>query len=676
MRPKTPAPTAGDIAWLAAVPTTLLLLAALVVLGPVLGDVLFQPSGQHILPGDEFSFMPEPTEHARYVIALLGPLLISGAVLLIPRTRLRLPTDTVAAAVKAVQVLLMLVLAATFVIQDTTIFELPYYPERQHVVYFTPTTLTVAAAFALLLAAGLRRDRYVARAAGWLSETRWRRPLALAIAVLLLAIWELTAFNTEWTIGAANDATSVNFSYWLDETFSVLNGQPPLVGVNAQYGQLFPYLIAGAMKLTAASLGVYASVMIGGASGAMLAIFALLRRVASSSIGALALFLPFVATSFFMERGPLDDRYSPANLFSLFPVRYGGPYVLAWLLARHLDGARPRHRSLLFLLAGLIAINNVEFGIPCFGAVLALFLWTSPRLTRGTVARLARDAGAGLVAAIAAVSALTLVVAGSLPRFSMLFTFAQRYGTDGFGMLPMPSFGVHLALFATFVAALVLATVRAVRGEERLMTGMLAWSGAFGLGAATYFVGRSHPEVLIDIFSIWSLTLGLLLVNAIRAIRDRPSRFPAPIELALFFGFGLAICSLAQTPTPWSQIKRLGETTPVAMFRPLPMNREIARDTRRGEHVAIIAPLGHRTAYEVGVVDVMPYADWLVIYEEQVNEIVDALRRAGGHKIFMINTFTWSETLLQLQRAGFKRVRYVPKLSLAELSDERALSAG
>jgi hypothetical protein len=417
-------------------------------------------------------------------------------------------------------------------------------------------------------------------------------------------------------------------------------------------------------------MGVYSAVMVTATVGSLLAVFALLRRLVGSSIGALGLFLPFVATSFFMERGPLDDRYGPANLFSLFPVRYGGPFVLAWLLARHLDGDRPRHRWLLFLFAGLVAINNVEFGIPAFGATLATFLWTERPMSGGRLGRLARDVGAGLAGAAVAVALLTLLVAGALPRFSMLFTFARRYGLDGFGMLPMPSFGLHLALFGTFAAALVLATVRAVGGEEAPMTGMLAWAGVFGLGAGSYYVGRSHPEVLIDVFSAWTLTLALLLVNAIRALRARPLRLPTPIELTLFFGFGLAICSLAQTPTPWSQIERLGQTSRVARFKPLIRERMIARVTRPGEAVAIIAPLGHRVAYDIGLVDTMPYSDTLLLYREQVREVLAALRAAHGHTIFMVPAASGiAEATEQFSRAGFRGVVDPRSPHLVELTD-------
>ena len=96
----THALSAGESTWLAALPCALLVLLAIVVLGPPLGDLVFQAP-----PDGRFWSMymragvvrPEPTEHARFLIALTGPLLLSGATLVLagppwcPRRRCRSP---------------------------------------------------------------------------------------------------------------------------------------------------------------------------------------------------------------------------------------------------------------------------------------------------------------------------------------------------------------------------------------------------------------------------------------------------------------------------------------------------------------------------------------------------------------------------------------------------------
>src|SRR6185312_1144841 len=199
-----------------------------------------------------------------------------------------------------------------------------------------------------------------------------------------------------------------------------------------------------------------------------------------------------------------------------------------------LQGQRPRSAALLFAFAGLVVVNNPEFGVPAFAATVATLALTLPRLTPRAMGRVAGEAVLGLAGALAAVSIFLLVAAGTLP---------------------MPGFGFHYAVYVTFAGALVLAAVRTLeRRRDVLLTGLLWWIGLFGLGAGGYYAGRSHPDVLIDLFSPWAFALALLLVAAVQAIRARPSRLPTAAELAVLAGFGLAVCSIAQTPTPWSQI--------------------------------------------------------------------------------------------------------------------------
>ena len=151
----------------------------------------------------------------------------------------------------------------------------------------------------------------------------------------------------------------------------------------------------------------------------------------------------------------------------------------------------------------------------------------------------------------------------------------------------MPKIGIFLVVYVTFAAAIAAAAVRLVRrAEDVVLTAMLAWIGVFGLIAGAYFAGRSHPQVLIDLFSPWALALVLLTIVAVRALAARDWRAPAPAELAVLFGFGLAVCSLAQTPAPWSQVARIRDLAPVAIFRQRAAEAFVAEQTRPHEKIA------------------------------------------------------------------------------------------
>ncbi|MBS1870599.1 MAG: hypothetical protein JSS99_13160 [Actinobacteria bacterium] len=663
--------TPVEVAWLALLPCTLLVLAAMLLLGPPLGRAVFAPQGVIFFPHALPAVLPEPTEHARYLIALLGPVLLAGAVLVSVRRSIKAPPRTTAILVRAVQALLIALMTVCVWIQHTALLD-PWKGPITRRGYFTPATLVVAVAITAAITAVLSRPAAFARTVGLLREAPVRRRAALTLAVLTVTMWLLTAVNSDATIGAAAGVVGANVSIWLDEAMSVLDGQGPLVHLHAQYAQLWPYASAGAMALLGTSVSVFLATLLAGTAAAMLAVFAVLRRLTLSSLAALALFVPFVATSFFHQAGSLDNRYSPANLFSLFPLRYGAPYVLLWLLVRHLDGARPRHRALLFLLGGLATINNVEFGVPCLLATVAAFALTDWPLSRQSAGHLARDVALGLLGSVAAVAALTLAVAGSLPHFGLALTFVRMFGIEGFGMMPMRPLGLHVALFATFVAAIATAAVWRTRGHDPRLIAALIWIGTFGLGAGGYFVGRSHPEVLIALFSAWTLALGLLLVAIVRSAAASPRWRPSGVQLAVFFGYGLAVCSIAQTPTPWSQVDRLGRPSPQPVLHNVAQEQALARETSPDEPVAILAPVGHRLAYDVGIDDVAPYSDTRFIAPRQLADTIAALRAARGSRVFVQEGSISPEEVAQLQAAGFRAVGFASEAALVIFEDTQA----
>ncbi|MGN6189957.1 MAG: hypothetical protein ACTHOE_13775, partial [Conexibacter sp.] len=222
----------------------------------------------------------------------------------------------------------------------------------------------------------------------------------------------------------------------------------------------------------------------------------------------------------------------------------------------------------------------------------------------------------------------------------------------------------------TYVAALASATVRAVRGERHVaLTGMLAWCGAFGLGTGGYFVYRSHPDTLIASFSIWSLTLAVLLVAHVRSALRAGAARPSPAAVALLVGVGLTICSLAQFPLPWTQVQRIARTSDVRLLGWEPATRFVAQNAPRGSTAAILSPLGHRIGYETGVTNVMAYAGMTQMPTvEQLQETIDALRAAGGRLIFLGEQHP-PEVPAALESAGFRLAASDPASGFTLWSD-------
>ena len=553
--------TTAEAAWVAALPCALLTLAAVVLLGPPVGHALFAPRGGVLLP--EVLQRPEPVEHGRYVVALLGPALLAGVVVLLSGRAVALNAAMLRALLAVAQWTLLAFLVACVLAQRGIVPGAVREPWSPLYRYFHLPTLATAATFALLLSLLLARPGAVARVRAGTVETRRRRVIWAVLAVAFTAAWLLRAVDSDGSFG--NEPVLNLIPWQMDEAFAVLNGGTPLVDVQTDYSQLWSVIVAGAMVPFGASASTWTVAMASLSGLGLLSVFALLRRVVRNSLLALALYLPFTAISLWIV-GPPRSGISIASIFSIWPMRYCGTS------ARLADRPAPRRRraaarSPVFLLGGLVAINNLELGLGALGASCAALVLASLGRPRRAWVRLGVEAGIGLLVSAALVSALALARSGELPHPGLLLEFPRLFGVEGWVLEPMPTFGLHLAIYVTFAAALVVAAVRARQSAaDPLLTSMLAWAGVFGLFAGSYYVGRSNPGNLIPIFSAWSLALALLLVAVVRALAAHPRR-PTPAELATMLGFGLALPCVLNMPSPLAQLARLRHTTPQPVFR-------------------------------------------------------------------------------------------------------------
>lgn len=648
----------GTLAWLAAVPCALLTALAVLVLGLPLSELLFPAQHVVFLPGDPQRLTPEPIESTRYLIALAGPVLLGGVIVAASRRRPMLPARLTDIGTAAAQGLLAATVFVCLLAQRRP---------RWGYDYFNATTLAVAAVMTLAIVLALRSAVLRAHGARLLRETRRRRIALLLTAAAFTAIWLLPAVNSGASIQWAFLDYDTQFPF--DETFAVLNGLTPLADFNTQYASLLPYAMALAMRAFGPTLLVFTIAACMLSLLALLAVYDVLRRSARSATLAFALFLPLVATSLFIVGGISLIRFTPGAYFPMFPLRYGGPYLLACLLARHVERSRRRTWPLL-AIAGLVLINNFEFGVAAFGATIGALLTTAP-LRRRSVLRLAGAAAAGVGLAGALYSLVALARSGSVPDFLRLAEFARFYGVAGYSVAPMPGvLGLPLVIYGTHAAAIVTAIVR-VRSREpnRVATAMLMWAGLFGLGAAAYYVARSNAAMLPMMFSAWGLTLALLAIVVLQRAAAA-ARIPSIASIVVLFGVGLMTCSLAQLPSPPAQIERIQKRPAEVELMPArweapsqaPEVRRFVSSladgprrfvVRDGAPVAVFTTLGHRVADAYDVVDVVPYTGPRSIHtREQLDETLDALAEAGGNTA-LLPVESFEQLHAGLSRRGF-----------------------
>jgi hypothetical protein len=675
------APDTGTAAWLSVLPIAAGAVLAFLVLAPPLGRLLFSGNGSYaFLPDVAQNVRPEPTEHARYLLALCVPALLAIAIAVAPRWQPRIAGSLARVALPVAQLLLGGVVVACIVAQYRLRYGEVYLEPGTAgpfaLRYFTPPTLAVAAALAVTALAAIRWAPGAA-VASLLREPRRRRAACTLAAAIVTAIWLLSAVHTDQSVNSVPWGFRFHLGYTLDEAFAVVNGLTPLVDFSAQYASLWPFVSALALLTFGKTVLVFTIVMCTISGIALLAVFGVLRRAAGSSVAALALYVPFLATSLFFLEGSFSTPSNVAGYYAAFPLRYAGPFLLAWLTARHVD--RRGGATGVFLLStasGLVVLNNVDFGVAALAATVAALVFATGDLRRATLVRLAACLGGGLLTALALVSVLTLARAGSLPRLWRLVDYARTVGLGSLGDMPINgALGLHVAIYLTYVGAIGVATTRALRrAANRVLTGMLAWSGIFGLCSAGYWVGRSHPVALKYLFAAWALNLALLTIAVVRDLRANPSRRPTIAAVAVLFGFGLAASSIAQVPAPWTQVRRLEGS--FAPLEPAPYATPLAASAnartrafvasladgparfvvKRGAPVAILLSNGHRVADAYGVRNVSPYTGvQSTVTVERVDAVIDALRKAGGNTIILPSPLFVS-IFEVLERRGFRVV--------------------
>jgi hypothetical protein len=280
------------------------------------------------------------------------------------------------------------------------------------------------------------------------------------------------------------------------------------------------------------------------------------------------------------------------------------------------------------------------------------------------------QAAIGLVGAAALVVAVVLARAGELPDLGSLTHYSEIFGRQGFGLSPMPTLGLHIGIYLTYVGAILAAAVRYVqRREDSTLTAMLAYAGVFGLLTGSYFAGRSLPWQLMLLFPVWGLALALLAWLTYRHLGSTPvergvmSRSLLP-SLAAITGFGIMVAAITTFPLPWEQVQRLSQTGPAV--NDVPAEQRFVEDrTTPGEPVVILGtPTDHRVAERGGVSNVSPWNSIISLYSERdVLRALDALERERGSKVFLVHSddsFVASVEQVLAAR-GFERVAENPR---------------
>lgn len=651
-----------------------------VVLAPGLGDRL-APAPVDTWPetasGDGALFAPEPVELVRFGLAVLGPLAVAGLLLFGPARRGRVLGVVPMAALAWLAALggLAIVAAGWVARSEPSSFGLDP-------AYFSDLDLLVAGGLAAAVLVGVlaRPARaWSTRALGGdgpdASSGVPTKAAAAAVVLVLTVLWVLPAVHTATTLAAAQQMTALHVPFTLADFAAFGNGATPGGDFAAQYSNLLPWVLHPIFVLTDYSASSFTVVMGALAVVTLVALWRTLAVTVGHEVVGAVLFVPVLALSLRPTLEAGDERTTNASLYQIIPERYLLPMVVAWLCARHLRGHRPSTPAVLFALASLAGLNNPEFGVPCLAATAVALLVGSDGPAAARLRTLALHLAAGLVSVVVLVAAGTLLRAGSLPDPALLSYFSRFFGTQGFGLQPMPAVGFHLVLYVTFAGALLLASARRASGDpDRGTWGMVAFAAVLGLGTGSYYAGRSNAVTLVALFPTWGLCVALLAWSSARwllSLSDRRAVLTPLGAMAVLsvLGLGLVATDLVGIPSVTTQARRLTASAPGEEANTeRAAERFIAERTEPGEPVLVLRVDGHLVARGAGVRNVAFLGHPLhLVADSQLDEMLRDLRAAGGRTVFLDTPLLSPPGLVGALRArGWRLMADEPAARLSE----------
>ncbi|MBW3639503.1 MAG: hypothetical protein KY451_06630 [Actinobacteria bacterium] len=605
---------------------------------------------------------PEPGEQRAYLLLLLAPLALAAAVL----TGIRWGDDQrggrfsgILLAVGLAGQGLLLSLIVVSVIRQGEIYS--YFASWQ---WGLSVGIGLVALVIVLVAPRIAVGQWTTSPLRTGLESGYGRAVSAIVVVAFTAAYVSTTVYRDANIASALSTTSYHLVFTLDEFAAVLGGRTPLVDVVPQYASLLPYLAWPFLMVAGLSVTTMTLFFAALSGVALLSVFVAFWKVTGSAALAAILYLPFLSITFYPALRDGAETASVATYYAAMPLRYFFPLLLTALVAFLAPRAKEwRAAVLLGGTAGAGLVNNIEFGIAALGAVVvAVFvgaLSTGPTTRRWQAAFVAElRLLVGVLLAVLLFVLGTLVRSGSLPDFSQSLYFSRQFAASGFYMLPLPGpLGLHLVMYLTGALALVMALVCAVRGSVRpggtgpAGLALLGYTSVFGLGAGSYYVGRSHPYVLIAVFCAWALCSATLTVEVVGRLSRADLRLPARLLQAMPVAAVAALCALIASTLSGAdvlagQTGRLRAADGPTTLAALEMRAFVRDCAAPGESVMLLYPLGHWIAADAGVENFFPYnlAD-SIITEQQVAEFVASLREHKVTSVFVGSLASTNTTL-------------------------------
>lgn len=396
-------------------------------------------------------------------------------------------------------------------------------------------------------------------------DARVVRFIALASVALASVVYLPSVLQPVW--GVIN---SYHSGYIFNELLAPTQGHFLLGDQIPQYTSLFGLPLAllwrafPGLNGTHAPGALMAFYLTGLALATLAGLVVIGYRVLPVKLRALALLLtvPLVLVK---VQPPTTVAGSIAILFSALPIRTLPVIVVGLLLTFYAHRGGARRAAVVGVAAGLAALNNFEFGVPCAIAAL-LALWLSRTDLRSGIRAFEAFVAAALAPFL--IYAVVLYAVRQPIHWSYWFAFSLNFAS-GFGSIPMPIVGLHLLVLSILIAG-VTSGAYSLRAEsparhsesqtrERRAALTALYFGLAGLGSFGYYVGRSvvSGQLQIFLFYIAPIIAANLTLLAVPRLSEQAKWTHIAAAAVILFPPALAIATILQAPDArqeWSRV--------------------------------------------------------------------------------------------------------------------------
>lgn len=629
----------------------------------------------HIIASLASGCAPEPREQLGFVLALILPVALAFAVTMLLRrlgvfARQERPNPWVSALALLSQLVVFAVAARALVFQATTAYRYRFLEDIPLV------------AAGLIVGAGIASASHlpgefprIRALCIWLQRLRW---LPWLLALAWVVVHGLTGIFRQMELASASPTVKANFPFIMGEYAAVLDGRTPLVNFFPQYQNLQGLVLAPVFKIVGFGVGSFTTVMFCETVAAFALLFFALKKISQSAWTALLLFIPMVAMAFYSNELLANGyRTHSFNYYPVGPVRYFGTCLMALLSLWYLERPKLSRLIVCAVAATLVALNNLDFGVTAAAGMLACTLLFPPRFAAaGLVRRIIVAATLFGLSALTALGVYCLflrVFAGGWPMLGQVIAYQKTFALLGFYMIPMPKLGLHWVVYLTLISAVVLVIFETfsvdhdtITDHRRLINGSLAYSGIAGFGPLAYYVGRSHPMVLVATFLAWTYVLVQLAHRAWQQWREtagqprRPGDFLLCIPTVAIFGlYVLTWSAVFEVPNPVQELRRIFKQLPSAAGQDVALTKLINKYVPEGGKTAIVYRDAHWLALQAHVSNVFPFAHFgSLILKEQVNATMAALTQMPPKRQFVFGSPV-PELRVLLEQSGYKQVEAI-----------------